>query len=224
MSKTVEEWRDIKGYEGLYQVNNEGRVKALEKTWVCGNRGSVRHQDEKIVAMLKCNKGGYIQVHLSCNHKRNTIPIHKLVAEAFIPNPNGYTVVHHIDHDPSNNKVENLVWMDKNEHNKMHAKERGEKLRGIPNPQHSKALKGRPNPKVAEKERNRKDLSKPCVQLTNNDEFVKIWPSTAEAARNGFHSGCISQCCNGKLKTHRKYKWMYLDDYEKMLEEQLILS
>lgn len=220
----MEIWKDIKGYEGLYQVSNEGRVKSLGRTWVCGNRGSVRHQDEKIVPVSKNKKGGYIRVHLNYNRKRKTTNVHKLVAEAFIPNPNGYTIVHHIDHDPSNNNVENLMWMDENEHSKIHAKERGDKLRGIPRPQHSVALKGRPNPKVAEKERNRKDLSKPCVQLTKNDEFVKLWPSTAEAQRNGFHSGSISYCCNGKLKTHKKFKWMFLYDYEKMVGKTIIAS
>ncbi len=103
----MEIWRDIQGYEGIYQVSNYGRVKSLKF-------GKER------VLINNVHKSGHHFVDLCVNNEKKHIQVYFLVAEAFIPNPNGYDVVHHIDHNPSNNRVENLVWMSKNEHNALH--------------------------------------------------------------------------------------------------------
>ena len=97
-----EEWRDIKGYENLYQVSNKGRVKSL------GN-GKSNYSKERLLKTRK-NKRGYIQVNFSKDGKIKMFYVHRLVAETFIPNPNNYPVINHRDETPCNNCVENLEW------------------------------------------------------------------------------------------------------------------
>lgn len=122
----MEEWKDIEGYEGIYQVSNEGRVKSLERDIVVSNKlfgYQIRHLNEKTVKP-KINSNDRFQVRLWKNGIKEQKQIHIIVAEAFIPNPNGYTVVHHKDHNPHNNKVDNLEWMAIEVHSSMHSTER----------------------------------------------------------------------------------------------------
>lgn len=119
----MEEWRDIEGYEGLYQVSNEGRIKSLEKVVDCKHR-SPMHCTEKI---LNGSGKRYKIVYLYKDGVSETCQVHKLVAEAFIPNPNGYTVVHHLNHDKRDNRAENLAWMSDKEHRGSHAIEQNSK-------------------------------------------------------------------------------------------------
>ena len=104
----IEEWRPIEGYEGLYEVSNTGRVRSLDM-YVKG-KGYRLHKG-KVLSPAK-NKNGYLKVNLHCNGKRKTITVHRLVAEAFIPNSDNLTQVNHRDEDKTNNNVENLEWCD----------------------------------------------------------------------------------------------------------------
>ena len=88
-------WKDIKGYEGLYQVSSLGRVKRV---------------DTDRILKTYANKG-YHQVQLSKNNIKSNKTIHRLVAQAFIPNPENKPEVNHIDEDKSNNSISNLNWM-----------------------------------------------------------------------------------------------------------------
>ena len=108
VSNIMEEWRDIEGYEGLYQASTEGRIKSLSKTWICG-KGSVRHEKEKILKQHSI-WSGYLRVCLSKDGENKWFLVHRLVANSFIPNPNGYTQVNHKDECKTNNKVQNLEW------------------------------------------------------------------------------------------------------------------
>ena len=97
----MEEWRDIKGYEGLYQVSNSGKVKSLKD-----NYGRPRIK----ILKLKKRKDGYIQITLHKNGERKTFRVHQLVAKAFIPNPDNLPEVNHKDKIRTNNRVDNLEW------------------------------------------------------------------------------------------------------------------
>ena len=96
----MEIWKDIKGYEGLYQISNTGKVKSLTR---CINSKSGR----KLLIKEKIRKtttttAGYEYVVLAKKGKNKTLLIHRLVAENFIPNPNNYSCVNHIDENKSN--------------------------------------------------------------------------------------------------------------------------
>ena len=102
----VEEWKDIKDYEGLYQVSNWGRVKSLNYR---------KTGKSKLMKLMK-NKKGYLTVVFHKNGEYKRYLVHRLVAEHFIPNPDNLPFINHKDEDKKNNKVGNLEWCN-NEYN-----------------------------------------------------------------------------------------------------------
>lgn len=110
-------WKDIEGYEGIYQVSNFGNVKVLRREiW---NGKGIRIQEEKILKQ-STNMWGYCIVTLTKNSVRLPHKVHRLVAKAFIPNYENKEQVNHIDGDKTNNHVENLEWNTRQE-NMSHA-------------------------------------------------------------------------------------------------------
>ena len=180
----MEIWKDIEGYEGLYQVSNEGRVKSLERVVIMKN-GTSKTWNGTILKGGKTKKG-YMYVNLSKNNVKDPRYVHILVATAFIPNPHNYTVVHHINGNHQDNRVENLCWMPKVEHDAVHAKERGEKL----------------SMRVDQIDR-----------ITG--EVLYKWESLSEVERQlGYSIGNICACCKNKYlregnNIYKGFKWSY---------------
>ena len=122
MKKTNEKWNDIKGFEGYYQVSTTGRVKSLDRDVKCTSKlGNefISHKEGRILKPTP-NSNGYLSVVLAKDGETRTSPIHRLVAETFIPNPQNLNTVHHINGNHQDNRVENLEWIDCEEHNRIH--------------------------------------------------------------------------------------------------------
>lgn len=167
-----EEWRPVRGYEGLYDASNFGRVRSLDRYEVAGN--VKRFRKGRILKAVK-RKDGYLQVDLCKDGKYKHFQIHRLVWSAFNGSiPEGYEI-NHIDERPWNNAVWNLSLMTHNEN--INYGKRTEKCSDI------------------------------VLQLTLDEVLVKEWPSMREVERNGFDQGAVSNCCNGKRKTHKGFKW-----------------
>lgn len=104
----IEEWRDIEGFDGYYQVSNMGRIRSHG-----GKNG--RRKGEWYLRALSINHDGYLKVRLVSGGKDTTQRVHTLVAKAFIPNPNNFETVNHKDGDKTNNNVDNLEWVDRSQ-------------------------------------------------------------------------------------------------------------
>lgn len=188
--KQLETWLPIKGYEGIYEISNLGRVKRLayDKN-VCG--GSKQHCCERILKP-QIRKHGYLAVSISKNNKMKSYLIHRLVAIAFISNPNNLPQVNHKDENPSNNNVENLEWCD----------------------QRYNSNYGTSKERISTKLKNG-ILSKPVEQYDKHGNLINEFPSAIEASRV-LHisvSGIVS-CCNGNKKYSHcgGYQWKYKND------------
>lgn len=111
MSKLIEEWRPVVGYEGLYEVSDWGRVKSLDRI-IDTILGYKQFCKGKMLKNSK-DKNGYLFVALGSKNKNKKV--HRLVAQAFIPNPENKSEIDHIDGNPQNNFVENLKWANRKE-------------------------------------------------------------------------------------------------------------
>ena len=174
-----EYWKPVVGYEGLYEVSNWGRVKSLDR-WKSSKNNSKTFIKGRI--LKPANDGqGYLQVVLYKNGYKKTFKVHRLVAEAFIPNSDNLPEVNHKDEQKDNNIYTNLEWCDRKY-----------------NVNYGTGLK-----RMSEK------LSKPVLQYTLDGELVKEWSSARECDRNGFCSQHVAACCRGELKHHKGFIWKY---------------
>lgn len=172
-------WKDIPGYEGLYQVSNLGNINSLKKYNV--NTG-IYEEREKILKK-SYDKRGYQTITLINKTKRKTRTVHRIVAEAFIPNPNDLPQVNHKDEDKTNNCADNLEWCDN-----LYNYNYGTRI-----------------------ERVTAKLKKKVKQYSLNGILIAEYDGIRDAAKiNGFKaSSCISECCKGKRKTAYGYIWKY---------------
>lgn len=174
-------WKDIAGYEGLYQVSNFGNVMSL----------NYRRMGYSKLLTPKCNNSGRLWVELANNGKTAPLQIHRLVAVAFIPNPNNLPQVNHKDENPKNNKVDNLEWCT-GEYNIRYYYER--------HPDHWRKRIDRDV-----------KLDKPVLQYSKDGtECIAEWVSIYEVYRiNDWKTSSIRECCEGKRKTAYGFKWRY---------------
>ena len=190
----LETWRDVVGYEGYYKVSNIGRVKSVErKIW---NGKGYKTEFSRILKQA-LNYKGYPIVYLSKESKQKTVSVHRLVALAFISNPQNKPQVNHIDGNKKNNNVSNLEWCS-NQENQLHAVIN--KLND-----HSTYKSGK--------------AERPVYKIdTETNEIIAKYNSIAEATDAiGYKSKSnIGACCRGLKKTVGGYKWKYADERKVM--------
>lgn len=178
-------WKDIKGYEGIYQVSNLGRVKSLDRECIMKN-GIKRKVLGRILVQSLDGKKNYLQVNLSLNGKSKVFLVHRLVAITFI---NGYKYgmdVDHIDGNKRNNVINNLRWVN-----------RSENMR---------------NPITYEKiiKYHKEVQSIPVIGINIKNNSILKFPSMREAKRNGFKGICEN--IHGRTKQCGGYVWRRLND------------
>lgn len=198
-----EEWRDVVGYEGLYKVSSFGRVLSLEKIVKRRKVGSFRKKPQ-LLSLITMTIG-YHSVNLVKNGKVNVVYVHRLVAMAFLQNPNNYPQVDHLDTNRTNNHVSNLRWCT-NSQNMLNPFTR------INNSNSKKGMiikRGNASNQICRK-----------VVCLKNGIFIKSFESIKEASNEGHNYNKIWFVCNGWRKHHHGYQWMYLSDYEKTLTKQ----
>ena len=166
-----EEWKVIKENPN-YIVSNMGNVKSL----------NYRRTGREKILKLKIDKNGYQIVGLWKNGIKKIYSVHRLVAQAFIPNPNNLPQVNHKDENKQNNCVENLEWCDAKYNNNY----------------------GTRTKRIVEK------ISKSVLQMDKTNKIIAEFPSIKEAERQlGFRKSHISECCRGKKNTARGFKWAF---------------
>ena len=194
-----EEWKGVPEYEQDYMCSNFGRVVRLRRL-VRNGHGSF-YKEPRLVKPTNNHSYNHLFLAIYIKGKRVAVRyIHRLVAQLFIDNPNNYNIVEHLDADATNNHYSNLAWSNVkiNQNNP------------ITKARISASNKGRKN----------EYQCKPVVQLKNR-EIIATFNSTCEAARSkhGYSQGDISAVCRGKAYSHKGYQWMFLSDYENLVNK-----
>ena len=181
-------WKDVVGFEGLYKVSNKGNVYSVERISSQGNECG------GFTLKPTITRGGYLQVKLYKDGIREHKYVHRIVAKAFIPNPNNYPEINHKDEDKTNNYMGNLEWCTR-EYNNNH----GTRIERVAQAQSKKVR---------------------AVNVETGE--VLTFNSTAEAGCKGYDRGGVSAACRGVYKdnatgkliggdghTYKGHKWSY---------------
>ena len=180
----VEMWKDISGYEGLYQVSDRGRVRSLIAD---------EHYRARILKPSE-NGVGYLFVNLWKDKKGKAHRIHRLVAEHFIPNYDQFPQVNHKDENKRNNNVENLEWCTARYNSNY-----GTSVQRLI------ATRNERKCFVAEKV---------VLQCDLHGNIIKDWKSLMDIDRNGYSRRCVQYVFKGRLKTYRGCLWIPKSEYE----------
>lgn len=176
-------WRDVAEYEGYYQVSNLGNVRSVERTVARSNYFVVLKSQ---VLKPAIRTAGYLFVNLSKDSKVKTKNIHRLVADAFLPNPQCKQEVNHKNGNKTDNNINNLEWCSRSE-NMIHSYDvLGNRRFGKDNPR-----------------------AKVILQIKNGKVIGRFYGCYEAERMTGVKYGNINQCCNHRRKTANKYEWRY---------------
>lgn len=196
-----EVWKEVSGYDGRYQVSNHGRVKRAR--WEITRKDGVKTTYKEKVLSSPNSTDGYPSLGLMKGKKRHSYKVHRLVAMEFVPNPNGYVEVNHIDENKENNHSSNLEWCTR-KHNMNHGTVQ---KRAHSHPNAIKKLEESKRPIVA-------------INIETGQEIH--FESFNEASRSGFNRRNIHAAITGSDKSHRGHVWCRLEDYSEEKKKELI--
>lgn len=179
----MEEWRDVVGYEDYYQVSSLGRVRSKDRYYDRKPSDTARKSQSGRIRKLVLNREGYPTVGLSVNGVLKIFRVNRLVAQAFIPNPNNHPCVNHKDENKANNSVENLEWCTPKYNSNY-----GNCRRNI--------SEGR---------------KKPIVSISKQGD-ISWYPSAKDAEKYGYLNNRICACLHGRSMTHRGLTWRYAEE------------
>lgn len=180
----MENWKFI---NANYEVSNKGNIKSV----------NYRGTGKSAIRKQSISKNGYMRVILSDNGKNKTYFVHRLVAAAFIPNPDNLPEIDHIDGNRANNDATNLRWCTRKQNlNYQKAINNKRETMKKVNTWFKKTGKDNHN-------------AKPVYQYDLEGNFIKKWDCIHDAQRCGFNHGNIISCCKGRLKHYKKYIWIY---------------
>ena len=168
IKQVLEIWKNIEGYEGEYQVSNTGKVRSLKNN---------------LILKQQCDRYGYFRVILYKNSKMSNKLVHRLVAEAFIPNPEKFNIVNHKDENPKNNNFSNLEWCTQ-KYNANYGNAQVKRL---------------------------KTRTKPLIAINTKTGFIREFNCINDAVREKFYYKFIKQCLNGNKKFYKGFKWLSME-------------
>ena len=178
-------------YEELYKVSNLGRILSL----------NYKNTGKPELMNPSDNGQGYSVVRLSKNRETKLCYVHRLVAETFLPNPEGKPCINHKIQGKKGKKINMVIFNEDGSVNKERTT-----IEWVTYEENNNY--GTHNERISKAMTNGK-LSKKVLQFTLDDEFVREWPSASECGRNGFNQGHVSACCRGEEKTYKGFKWCY---------------
>ena len=182
------QWKQIPGYEGLYEVSEDGDVRSVAQFTRFHN---IRTRKTPRRLRPFKTRDGYMRFTLSNRGVARHMSAHRIVALAFIPNDEGLPQINHKDENPLNNKVSNLEW-----------------CTGKQNCNY-----GQHRQRISQRLKFKHHLAKPVARLDDDGNIIETYPSCNEAARRmGVRSENISRCCIGRYKRVCGYKWQYFDE------------
>ena len=205
------QWKDIEGYEGIYQVSDQGNIKSLSRLVNCKN--GQRTVRERILRQNTTNLG-YKQVVLCKDLTYKTLSVHRIVAKAFIPNPNGLPCINHKDANPSNNAVTNLEWCTHNYNSNYYICKERQRLHMLQRYQDDPTFLEQCKQRLDNWHKNR---AKKVCQIDLMGNLIKVWDSTLATASGGFIPADVSQCARHKRTTHHGFMWVWLDEFNERM-------
>lgn len=192
-------WKDIAGYEGLYQISNFGTIKSLSREFYQPDRfGSIyKNRTRNKILINNLSKKGYWCISLTKNAQRKQFYVHRLIANAFIPKVEGKNYINHINGIKTDNRIENLEWCTISENNTHYWR----------------VLKKRP--KREGKKLHTNYCSRACIRISQNGEIKKYKCVKEAEIENKIASSSIIAVCKKAIrqgyerKTAGGYKWEY---------------
>lgn len=226
----MEEWKDIEGYEGIYQISNKGNLRSCEREidYLVKGKYKAKRVFPSIELKKYMNNNGYFMVDLHLNGKRDKCSVHRLVAEAFILNPNNLPCVDHINTIRDDNRVENLKWCTYEENNNnpiTKEKHKGKIITAESRMKMSESqkkrfeteepwMKGKSHSEEVKEKISNKN-SKKIYQYTLDNELVGVYKNSVIASKEtSFPQAQINKYAHGKYYSKLRGKWYYKNTYK----------